>query len=126
MKKIILLSLFISLVTFAQSDDGGGDDNGAEKPCKSDREKFCKDVKPGQGRIIKCLKEKEAELSPACKTHFETKVNQVRENHSKCKDDRKKFCKDVKPGEGRIIKCLKEKEAELSPACKEVMANKKM
>lgn len=124
MKKIILLSLLISFVTFAQ-EEGGGDGN-TEKPCKADREKFCKGVKPGEGRIIRCLKEKEAELSPACKTHFEEKANQAKENNAKCKDDRKKFCKAVIPGEGRIIKCLKEKEAELSPACKEVIAAKKM
>ncbi len=123
MKKIILFSLFILSGLFAQDVV---EEKSSEKPCKVDKEKYCKDIKPGEGRIIKCLKEKEAELSPACKTHFETITNKVKENSTKCKDDRKKFCKDVKPGEGRIIKCLKEKEAELSPACKEIIASKKM
>lgn len=34
-----------------------------------------------------------------------------------CADDAAKFCKDVKPGEGRIAACLKEHEKELSQAC---------
>lgn len=41
----------------------------AEKsgPCAADVAKFCKDVKPGEGRIAACLKEHEKDLSQACK-----------------------------------------------------------
>lgn len=35
-------------------------------PCAEDAAKFCKDVKPGEGRIAACLKEHEKELSKAC------------------------------------------------------------
>ena len=38
-----------------------------DRPCKADEEKFCKDVKPGEGRIIACMKAHEAELSDTCK-----------------------------------------------------------
>lgn len=34
-----------------------------------------------------------------------------------CADDAAKFCKDVKPGEGRVAACLKEHAKELSQAC---------
>lgn len=36
-----------------------------------------------------------------------------------CAEDTAKFCKDIKPGEGRVKACLKEHEKELSQACKE-------
>ncbi|HCC46634.1 MAG TPA: hypothetical protein DEQ38_00715 [Elusimicrobia bacterium] len=36
-------------------------------PCAADAAKFCKDVKPGEGRVAACLKEHEKELSQACK-----------------------------------------------------------
>ncbi len=36
--------------------------------CGTDVEKFCKGVKPGMGRIARCLGEHAAELAPACKT----------------------------------------------------------
>jgi hypothetical protein len=38
-----------------------------------------------------------------------------------CHEDVKKFCGEVKPGEGRIIQCLKQHSQELSPACAEQM-----
>lgn len=40
-------------------------------PCKADAQKFCAGVQPGQGRIIACLKQHAAELSPACKSGME-------------------------------------------------------
>jgi len=36
-----------------------------------------------------------------------------------CAADVKKFCGDVKPGQGAIARCMKAHEAELSPACRE-------
>ena len=38
-----------------------------------------------------------------------------------CAADVKKFCGDVKPGQGAIAKCMKAHEAELSPTCQEGM-----
>ena len=123
MNKIFLILSFASFALFAQD---AVEEKSAEKPCKEDREKFCKEIKPGQGRIIKCLKENEGQLSASCKAHFEKKAAEAKENHGKCKEDKKKFCKDIKPGEGRIIKCLKDNLNNLSPDCKEVIESKKI
>lgn len=62
-----------------------------ENPCKADIEKFCKDVQPGEGRIVKCLKEHEAELSVECKAkdlELKGKVSGVKEA---CQADLDKF-----------------------------------
>jgi hypothetical protein len=97
----------------------------APGPCEDDVANFCKDVKPGGGSIIKCLKEHENELSAVCKTHLQ-EAKQKREEKAKiCESDVAKFCKDVKPGGGRIAKCLKEHEAELSGECKAQMPQMK-
>jgi hypothetical protein len=37
--------------------------------------------------------------------------------HRVCRADAKKFCQGVKPGEGRIIACLKANSSKLSPNC---------
>ena len=106
----------------------------APRPCEAEIEKFCKDVKPGEGRIVECLKAHAAELSAGCKTKDKglkaalaakgkgeagkAAAGAAPAVPDNCKTDLERFCKDVKPGEGRIIKCLKEHEAELSMVCK--------
>jgi len=96
---------------------------GISADCADDAKKFCKGIIPGGGRIIACLMSHEAELSPACKAHSEKARAKVNAGIEKlvlgaCKRDRDKFCKDIKPGEGRIVECLKQNRARLRPACK--------
>ena len=38
------------------------------KSCEADADKFCLDVEPGEGRIVKCLKQNEANLANQCVT----------------------------------------------------------
>ena len=95
------------------------------KACKDDSMKFCKDVKPGDGRITDCLKSHESELSTGCKGNMEkmTKVKEkMTEFQNACKDDEQKLCQGVKPGHGAIAKCLKLHESELSAPCKDEMS----
>ena len=87
-------------------------------PCADDVAKFCKDVQPGGGHIMRCIKEHENDLSPDCKervTGMDQWLQGVREA---CQDDALTFCKDINPGSGRIVNCLKEHKNELSPECK--------
>jgi hypothetical protein len=44
---------------------------------------------------------------------------------SPCKEDKDKFCKDAKASGKKVSDCLKEHSAELAPACKELLAEKK-
>ena len=94
-------------------------------PCADDVQKFCKDVQPGEGRIAKCLKEHEADLSRACKRQMIEVKKRVHEFREVCEDDVLRLCAGVKPGGGRIIKCLKEHESELSPECRAKMETQK-
>ncbi|MBI1815719.1 MAG: hypothetical protein HYR72_12115 [Deltaproteobacteria bacterium] len=85
-----------------------------EEACAQDIKRLCKDTQAGAGRIVKCLKEHEAELSTECKSHFTA----AQKGEGPCKEDREKFCKGVELGGGRVMKCLKQHEAELSAGCK--------
>ncbi len=116
MKRLLMLGGLACGLIAAPSARAEGDG-----PCKADMEKFCKDVKAGEGRIMKCMKEHEAELSEACKKKAGEKKEGMGKRHQgteACKADVEKFCKDVSPGEGRIVACLKSHEPELSEACK--------
>ena len=89
------------------------------RPCRDDAAKLCKDVQKGEGRVARCLKEHANELSPACKENIGRMKEEIKEVAEACKDDAAKVCKGVEPGKGRILRCLKQHEGELSPGCKE-------
>ena len=85
--------------------------------CKADIEKFCKDIKPGGGRIWVCLKSNGDRLSQECANHMAVAGDKSREFSQACKYDAEKFCKGVAAGKGIIVSCLKSHQAELSDAC---------
>jgi len=95
------------------------------RPCAEFVQKFCKGVEPGGGRIAKCMKEHESELSPACRAKIAEVKDERREIVDACRQDVQKECKGVQPGGGRILECLKDHEATLSPQCKEKLAEAK-
>jgi len=119
-----------------------------EESCAGDAQKFCADIQPGGGRIIQCLKKRDAELSAGCKESIRNmrppqegrkpngqdgmsgqgqngpggqEEDQGREQMKACEASAVKFCKDIEPGEGRIIQCLKKHNAELPAKCKAVV-----
>jgi len=99
--------------------------------CKADVETHCKDVQPGQGRIVGCLRKNEASLSASCREQI-AKMDEQREHmHARmqqisdaCKADAKQYCPDVRPGGGRVTRCLKENETKLSVECKAALQPK--
>ena len=87
-------------------------------PCYDDVQKFCKDVKPGGGRIATCLKQHEGQLNPACRELHQIMKGRMAKFYDACEADIQKFCKDTEPGGGRLVACLNGKMAELSPTCR--------
>jgi len=88
-----------------------------ELPCAEEIAKYCKGVKPGGGRILNCLDDHQKDLSVSCKQKLEESKKRLMEAQQACTGDMEKFCKDVQPGGGRILKCLREHSQELSSAC---------
>ena len=76
--------------------------------------KLCPGVKPGGGRIAKCLQGQADQISAACKARIE----QAKEVHQACMADAEKFCSDIPPGAGRVAVCVQQHEAELSQTCR--------
>lgn len=115
---IVVLAL-VSQAAFAE--EGG--------PCREDVKKFCGDVKPGGGAVVKCMKEHEAKLSEGCRAFAAEKKDELKEKFGQAKEacaaDKEKFCKDVKAGGGAIVKCMKSHEAELSEACRATLPKRK-
>jgi len=90
----------------------------AQQPCAEDAKKFCSDVRPGGGRVVQCLNKHDAELAPACREQLAAAKARVKEFVQACKADSEKYCKSVEVGSGRVLRCLKSHEADLSAECK--------
>ena len=56
--------LLSSGVSFAADQPPG---NGPRAACRADVEKLCAGVQHGDGRIVACLQQNQAQVSPACK-----------------------------------------------------------
>jgi hypothetical protein len=123
MLKRMMMALVVTMLSIGVA--AAADTPSVKNACADDVAKYCKDIKPGGGRLARCLKQNENQLSPACKSSIEESKKRVKEAHQACEADVQKFCKDVKPGGGNIIKCLKEHEKELSSECKAKMSEPK-
>ncbi len=122
-----LLALAAGLAAAHDGPEGEKPKDGKYAACKADAEKLCKDIEPGGGRVMACLKAHESELSEGCKIKKGGKEGEKREKRmgeGACEADRAKLCADVKPGEGRIIACMKSHKEDLSAACREMMSKK--
>lgn len=111
--RIVLAVFFLTSVAIATAN--AGEMGGA---CKADREKFCKDVKSGDGAVAKCMKEHKSELTAECKSKIEARVEKIKTLREACKDDLKKFCSKVERGQGNKKNCLMSHESILKADCK--------
>lgn len=123
MKMLLSLVMMISLSAFADHHEPKEQKMG--NPCKADIEKLCAGIEPGDGRMMKCMKDNEDKMSAECKAKRSEMKEKMKDAHEACHEDIEKLCNDVSPGKGRIIKCLKRHKDELSQGCKDATARKK-
>lgn len=97
----------------------------AKNECKQDRVNFCKDIKPGEGRIFQCLVNNFDKLSPECKSKVEKNKQKWEEFKNACGSDLDKFCPNTPIGKGRIHSCLAKNKDQLSEQCKNFLIEKK-
>jgi hypothetical protein len=70
---IVMATIFLSIATsvFAtdatsQGQQAGQPSAAIQRACRADVKRFCKEIKPGEGRIIACLKASVTKLSQEC------------------------------------------------------------
>lgn len=94
----------------------------ANSPCAEDVDAFCKNVKPGEGNILRCLAENSGELSSVCKKRLEQLKKDFLAAAADCEPDVQQFCSTVPRSGGRLAQCLKRHEKELSTSCRALQA----
>ena len=93
--------------------------------CRQEFETYCKNVTPGDGRLLACLYAYSDKLSNRCEyaiydaaTQLERAINALTFLANECRDDLKKYCSGVQPGEGRLAECIAKKKDVISDRCK--------
>ena len=96
--------------------------------CKTELEKYCNQVTPGQGRVLACLYAYGDKLSSKCEyALYDAAVQLVRAVaalsyvSNECDADMEKYCESIKPGEGRLLECLEKHDKEVSGRCKQAI-----
>ena len=94
--------------------------------CKAELEKYCKNVTPGEGRVLACLYAYSDKLSGKCEyalydaaVQLERAVAALSYVVNECSSDLQKYCGNVQAGEGRLLECLMKNDAGVSGRCKQ-------
>ena len=98
------------------------------KGCEKELKTFCKEVTPGDGRVVACLYAFSDKLSPKCEyalydaaAQLERALTSLTYVVNECRTDLATFCSDVQPGQGRLMKCMEKNEKKVSARCKSAM-----
>ena len=98
--------------------------------CDKEIKKFCKGVKPGQGRLGSCLYSHSDKLSFDCAYSMYDAADQLLDIRSaldrlaadtSCRSDIAQYCIGIAPVPDKIFLCLKKNFATLTNGCRKVM-----
>jgi hypothetical protein len=96
--------------------------------CKAELESYCKDVTPGDGRILACLYSHQDKLSGKCEyalfdaaVQLERAIAALTYVVNECAADLDQHCSNVAVGEGRLLECIEKNDKKVSSRCKDAL-----
>lgn len=96
--------------------------------CKTELDSYCKDVTPGDNRLLACIYAHEDKLSGRCEYALYDAASQLQHAvaslsyaAAECDDDLEKYCANVEVGEGRLLACLDKHNKQVSGRCKQAL-----
>jgi hypothetical protein len=130
MKKTSIFSVVLCVALLSAISAGAEQSllESVAKGCKTELDTYCKDVTPGEARVLACLYARSDKLSGKCEYAFynaaaqlERAVGELSYVVNECTDDLNQFCQKVPAGEGRLLKCIEENDPKVSSRCKAAM-----
>ena len=109
MMAVVFAGVMVSLPAYAQYSG----------PCSDTVERYCKDVTPGGGRIIQCLKANKEDLSIACKDWIEDQQKSLKELNAACTQEIVLLCNFDTADNIRVYRCLESNYQGLLSPCKD-------
>ena len=128
MKKLHFVFLAVTVLLFITIPALAGDNlvQTVVNGCQKELDNYCKDVTPGQGRVLACLYARSDKLSGQCEyalydaaAQLERAVAALSYVVNECGDDLKNLCSGVQAGKGRLLKCLEKNDSKVSDRCKQ-------
>jgi hypothetical protein len=99
-----------------------------ENSCAPDIKKYCRDVTPGEGRMIYCMQAHEDKISPKCAyeledaaTNIQAAADLLKDGVIACQAEITGVCGKIQPGQGRIAACLMANKSTASAGCVEAL-----
>ena len=87
-------------------------------PCTETITKYCKDVTPGGGRVMKCLSDHRDDQSAACKDWLEEQTRSLKELNTSCPAEIASLCNFSNPDRIVIYQCLEDNYVSLKSDCR--------
>lgn len=86
-------------------------------PCAKDLDRLCKTA-IGAANKRKCLRTYQSKLSKECTAYQSQRQEKITKLIKNCDGDRRRLCQGISQKIPKIIRCLEQNEAKLSPNCK--------
>jgi len=109
-KLVFILLACMALALNAQAQITG--------PCAETITKYCGDVTPGAGRLLKCLSDHREDQSIACKDWLEAQQKSLKELNQICSEEIMKLCPVDPPNDVLILRCLSDNYVALKLDCR--------
>ncbi|HUJ16541.1 MAG TPA: cysteine rich repeat-containing protein [Nitrospirota bacterium] len=87
-------------------------------PCAETISKFCGNVTPGEGRLLKCLNEHRGDQSIACQDWLDAQQKSLQEMNVACSEEIARLCSFDPPDGIRIFRCLQDNYVALRLDCR--------
>jgi hypothetical protein len=98
------------------------------KGCEQELKSVCKDVTPGEGRVLACLYAFSDKLTPRCEyalydaaAQLDRVLTSLTYVVNECRADLSSLCGDIQPGQGRLMACMDKNEKKVSARCKQAL-----
>ena len=130
MKKRVVLLAVVAMFFVSVASSWAADNviDTVAKGCEKELTTYCKDVTPGEGRVLACLFAFSDKLTGQCEyalydaaAQLERFVAALGYVANECDADLDKFCADVAVGEGRLLNCLDENASKISERCTQAL-----
>ena len=120
---VALILVSLPLVAAAQDFLPGERARAVRMACAADFQRFCRDVPPGGGRILRCLSRHADLVSQPCFQALTVWGLTAANAYRMCLPDVERLCGSLPPRSGQALACLAQNADKLSKACRDSLTD---